>query len=89
MTITVYLRENQSTALTWPQVDSNFTVIVNQVNTNTAAISALGGAQGGPTANRPVSPTLYQPYFDTDLGFPVFCSSTSPVTWVNSVGVAQ
>ena len=42
---------------------------------------------GGPTASRPLTPFLWQPYFDTTLGQPIWCNSTSPVTWVNSAGV--
>jgi hypothetical protein len=89
MTITVYLRQNQTTALSWGQVDTNFIVIAAQVNANTAAIAALGGVSGGTTGSRPGSPVLYQPYFDTTLGYPVFCSNTSPVTWVDAAGVAS
>jgi hypothetical protein len=87
-TLTPALRQNQATALTWAQVDGNFSSICAQVNLNTAAIAALGAPQGGNTAGRPASPLLYQYYFDTQVGFPVWCSSISPVTWVNAAGVA-
>lgn len=57
-----------------------------------AAASAAQAAQvtapqGGPTAGRPVSPQRFQDYFDTDLGYKVTCSQTTPsVVWVNAVG---
>jgi len=86
--LTPALRQNQSTALTWAQVDGNFSSICTQVNLNTAAISALGAPQGGPTTSRPASPLLYQTYIDTTLGYPVFCISLSPVKWVNAAGVS-
>jgi hypothetical protein len=89
MTVTVYLRANQSAALSWSQVDGNFTALATQVNTNTADIAALGGAQGGPTSSRPSVPTLYQYYVDTTLGYPVWCTVVSPPTWVNAAGVAS
>lgn len=46
-----------------------------------------GAGAGGTTAARPTTPLLYQMYFDTTLGVPIWCSVTSPVTWVNSAGV--
>ena len=42
---------------------------------------------GGSTSSRPVSPVLYQLYFDTTLGFPVWCISISPNVWVDAAGV--
>lgn len=51
-------------------------------------INALGLASGGTTAGRPGAPVLFQPYFDTTLGEPIWCTSTSPVIWVNAAGVA-
>lgn len=42
---------------------------------------------GGPTANRPVTPVLYQTYFDTDRGYAISCKQVSPAIWVNSAGV--
>lgn len=51
-----------------------------------AAASVAGDRTGGSTASRPASPALYQRYFDTTLGYPIFCSNTSPITWVNAVG---
>lgn len=38
---------------------------------------------GGPTANRPTSPTSYSIYFDTTLGFPVWWTGTA---WVDAAG---
>jgi hypothetical protein len=39
---------------------------------------------GGTTGSRPGSPTLYQTYFDTTLGLPVWWSGSN---WVNAAGV--
>lgn len=89
MTISVFLRANQSTALTWAQVDTNFTTLANQVNANTAAIASIGGASGGPTGSRPSPPALYQAYFDTTLGYTIWCSQVSPAVWVNASGVSS
>jgi hypothetical protein len=43
-------------------------------------------AQGGPTADRPVSPITFQSYFDTTLGLPVWYTGSA---WVNAAGVAS
>lgn len=58
----------------------------------TAFFSALRNAavwrsQYGPTAQRPtklVEPGL--PYFDTDLGKPVWVKSVKPIVWVDATG---
>lgn len=45
--------------------------------------------QGGTTANRPTSPALYQQYFDTTLGYPIWCNQITPsVTWCDATGAA-
>lgn len=45
--------------------------------------------QGGSTANRPIAPALYQYYFDTTLGIPIFCNQVSPtVAWCDATGVS-
>lgn len=43
---------------------------------------------GGPTAGRPASPVLYEMYFDTDLGQPIWVSSIGGLgaQWVNAAG---
>jgi len=43
---------------------------------------------GGGTGARPATPTLYQSYFDTTLGQPIWCTQASPAIWVNAAGVA-
>jgi hypothetical protein len=50
-------------------------------------ISGGGGVswQGG--AIRPGFPVLYQQFFDTSIGQPVWCTQTSPAIWVNAAGV--
>jgi hypothetical protein len=94
MTVTVSLRANQVAALTWAQVDANFSALATAVNANTAAIAALGGTSGGPTSSRPATPTLYQVYLDTTLGvvsgqaIPIWCTQVSPAIWCNSSGVS-
>lgn len=87
--VTVTLRANSSSALSWSQVDGNFSSLATQVNLNTAAIAAGTGPQGGATSARPVPPVLYQTYFDTTLGVPVFCKQVSPPIWVNAAGVSS
>jgi hypothetical protein len=42
---------------------------------------------GGTTAQRPTAPVLYQQYFDTTLGKPIWCSQvTSSVVWKDATG---
>lgn len=42
----------------------------------------------GPTANRPIPTTVSQAYFDTDLGYMIWCKQFNPtVIWVNAAGV--
>jgi hypothetical protein len=88
-TVTVSLRANQASSLTWAQVDGNFTALANQTNANTTAIANIGGAAGGTTANRPAVPTLYQTYVDTSLNITVWCVQVSPPIWNNAFGVAS
>lgn len=81
MTVSVSLRGNQSSPLTWAQVDNNFLNLANAAN-------AVVQPSGGITASRPSMPILYQYYFDTTLGFPVWCSQIVPsIVWVNAAGV--
>ena len=52
-------------------------------------LANLGLVAGGPTANRPAHPQQFQSYFDTNLGFPIWCSQVNPaVVWVTASGVA-
>lgn len=56
-----------------------------------AAFILGGGATStsGPTANRPSPPAFIgQPYFDTTLGFMVWCKTISPAVWVTASGVS-
>jgi hypothetical protein len=87
MTVTVYLRANQSAALSWNQVDSNFSALAAQVNTNTTAIANLSASAGGPTSGRPATPTLYQQYYDTTINNLITCVQVSPPLWNNAFGV--
>lgn len=49
------------------------------------AIRAL--QQSGTTAQRPVRGLwIGRPYFDTDLGYPVYLLSANPPVWVDSNG---
>jgi hypothetical protein len=50
------------------------------------SISA-GPALSGPTVARPVPLAIGQPYFDTTLGFMVWCSQLLPALWVDAAGV--
>lgn len=47
---------------------------------------AIGGALSGPTTARPVPTFIGQPYFDTTLGFMVWCSVIQPAVWVSASG---
>ncbi len=80
MTVNVSLRREQATPLTWTQVDDNFASLA----------AAAGGSVTigfGSTADRPASPAMAQPYFDTTLGFLIITSQISPsVIWVNMAG---
>jgi hypothetical protein len=59
-------------------------LMLNFLGINSSPVSWTGG----PTSGRPVSPTLYQVYFDTTLQQPVVASQVTPtVVWVNSAGV--
>lgn len=45
--------------------------------------------QGGATSDRPTAPALYQQYFDTTLGKPIWCNQITPsVTWCDATGLA-
>lgn len=50
-----------------------------------AQVSAATAPQGG--ASRPSPPTLFQTFFDTGLGQPIWCKQVSPAIWVNAAGV--
>jgi len=55
-----------------------------------AAFTQTASGGSGPTVNRPTSPGfLGQGYFDTTLGFMVWCSQLSPVLWVNAAGIVS
>lgn len=58
---------------------TNFWAIVVPPGTGSSYVP-----QGGTTGARPGSPTLYQVYFDTTLGIPIWWSGS---TWVNASGV--
>lgn len=45
--------------------------------------TTLAANKGGSTASRPANPFLYQPYFDTNIGFPIWWNGTN---WVNATG---
>ena len=56
----------------------------------TAFILGAGGVTvtSGPTASRPSLPAFIgQPYFDTTLGFMVWCKQLLPPLWVDAAGV--
>jgi len=48
-----------------------------------------GSVTSGPTVNRPVPQFVGQGYFDTTLGFMVWCSQIFPAVWVNAAGVVS
>lgn len=67
---------------------SSSSAIIFYDGTNFEALTLTSGGggytpQGGPTSGRPGSPILYQTYFDTTIGYPVFWSGTA---WLNASG---
>ena len=44
--------------------------------------------KSGSALQRPTPSYIGQLYFDTTLGFPVWCYQISPAIWVNSSGVS-
>ena len=93
--------DNGITALTNPLVtdslgrfafyaaDGHYSLTVSAAGASTYTLTDIllddTAGQGGGT--RPTSPNLYDSWFDTAIGQPVWCTSVSPVTWVNSAGV--
>jgi len=45
--------------------------------------------QSGPTTARPTPLVVGQGYFDTTLGYMVWCKTTIPIVWVNAAGVSS
>ena len=52
---------------------------------------AYNGSRSGPTASRPTDSFkgrwIGMPYFDMDLGYPIFLKSINPDVWVDGNGV--
>jgi hypothetical protein len=53
--------------------------------TEAAADGRYTRLNGGATADRPLEPLLFEMYFDTDLGLPVWWNGTD---WVDATGTA-
>lgn len=80
--LTVTRAQEGTTALNWTTGDfANLYVTAG-------TIGALAQSVGGTTAQRPAVPKLYQGYFDTTIGQPIWCSQVSPAIWLNAAGVA-
>jgi hypothetical protein len=85
---TVTRAQEGTSAGTWVIGDFANLFITKGIAAAFAQTAAIG-PQGGATSARPVSPTLYQPYFDTTLGLPLTCSQITPtVIWVTASGVS-
>lgn len=52
-----------------------------------ATFISSNSSQSGVTANRPIPVLVGQPYFDTTLGFMVWCKQIAPAIWVDAAGV--
>lgn len=53
-----------------------------------AAFVGVGATPSGPTSSRPIPAFIGQPYFDTTLGFMIWCLQFTPtVLWVDAAGV--
>jgi len=61
--------------------------LVSISGVNSLMISNTGFSGAGGTANRPSNPTIGLPYFDTDLGFPIWWNG-SVLGWVNATGAS-
>lgn len=53
-----------------------------------AAFIPSGAPAFGPTTARPVPTGTAQAYFDTTLGYMIWCLTTTPTVWVNAAGVS-
>lgn len=81
---TVTRAQEGTTALNWTTGDfcSNFLTAATAATFSQNAIAPSGGT----TAARPATPKLYQPYLDTTLGFPIYCTQVSPPIWISASG---
>jgi hypothetical protein len=67
---------------------SKFSVdIAGNLSAQAGTFTAVSGG-GGTTAQRPAVPLLYQMYFDTTIGQPIWCTQVSAPIWVNAAGIA-
>ena len=72
-------------AVIWGESTALYRQIVKDASGITYWDQVIGmSADAG--ATRPIPTSIGQQYFDTSLGIPVWCSSLSPITWVNSAG---
>jgi hypothetical protein len=53
-----------------------------------ATFVQAGSPQSGPTTSRPVPVFVGQPFFDTTLGYMVWCSQITPSIWADAAGVS-
>lgn len=53
--------------------------------TETGADKRYSRLQGGTTAERPLAPVLFEMYFDTDEGLPIWWTGSD---WVDATGTA-
>lgn len=53
-----------------------------------AAFVLANAPSSGPTGSRPIPSFIGQPFFDTTLGFMIWCSQTVPAVWVDAAGVS-
>jgi hypothetical protein len=49
-------------------------------------LNDVNNAIYGAGAVRPIATFVGQPFFDTNLGQPIWCLSPSPLVWVNAAG---
>ena len=85
--LTVTRAQEGTSAGTWVIGDFANLFITKGVAAAWAQTAAIA-PQGGATSMRPTVPTLYQTYFDTTLGLPIFCTQVSTPIWVTASGVA-
>jgi hypothetical protein len=84
------LRSSSISSALKTQIDAKTGTTGTNTTTNvttssgTTIINPATLPQGGDTASRPVSPVLYQVYFDTTLGYSVWWTGSG---WVNASGV--
>lgn len=77
-----------SEAIPADQLQNGVLVTVRIPSSRFQIAQGVVGVNYGTTAQRPAAPFVPQPYFDTTLGFPIWCKQVTPsIIWVDGAGV--